>query len=161
VPFYLRTGKRMKKRSTEIAIQFKKAPHLLFREFLVEGTTLEPNLLSMRIQPDEGISLTFHTKVPGSPLRIRPMNMDFTYMPTDLAAAPSAYETLLLDAMQGDATLFARSDEVEAAWQITDQILQAWQELPPPEFPNYQAGTPGPEEADELLEADGHSWRPL
>jgi glucose-6-phosphate 1-dehydrogenase len=86
VPFYLRTGKRMKKRSTEIAIQFKKAPHLLFREFL-EGATLEPNLLTMRIQPDEGISLRFHTKY-RLPLRIRPMNMDFTYMPTDLAAAP-------------------------------------------------------------------------
>src|SRR5207249_501977 len=161
VPFYLRTGKRMKKRSTEIAIQFKKAPHLLFREFLVEGATLEPNLLTMRIQPDEGISLMFHTKVPGSSLRIRPMNMDFTYMPTDLAAAPSAYETLLLDAMQGDATLFARNDEVEAAWRIADQILTAWEELPAPEFPNYQAGTSGPEEADELIEADGHNWRPL
>src|SRR5436309_5087611 len=161
VPFYLRTGKRMKKRITEIAIQFKKAPHLLFREFLVEGATLEPNLLTMRIQPDEGISLMFHTKVPGSSLRIRPMNMDFTYMPTDLAAAPSAYETLLLDAMQGDATLFARNDEVEAAWRIADQILTAWEELPSPEFPNYQAGTSGPEEADELIEADGHNWRPL
>ena len=161
VPFYLRTGKRMKKRSTEIGIQFKKVPHLLFREFLVEGASLEPNLLTMRIQPDEGISLMFHTKVPGSPLRIRPMNMDFTYMPTDLAAAPSAYETLLLDAMQGDATLFARNDEVEAAWRITDQYFNAWEELPAPEFPNYQAGTSGPEEADELIEADGHSWRPL
>ena len=161
VPFYLRTGKRMRKRSTEIAIQFKKVPHLLFREFLVEGASLEPNLLSMRIQPDEGISLMFHTKVPGSPLRIRPMDMDFTYVPTDLAAAPSAYETLLLDAMQGDATLFARNDEVEAAWRITDEYLKAWEELPSPEFPNYQAGTSGPEEADELIEADGHSWRPL
>jgi len=161
VPFYLRTGKRMRKRSTEIAIQFKKVPHLLFREFLVEGASLEPNLLSMRIQPDEGISLMFHTKVPGSPLRIRPMDMDFTYVPTDLAAAPSAYETLLLDAMQGDATLFARNDEVEAAWRITDEYLKAWEELPSPEFPNYRAGTSGPEEADELIEANGHSWRPL
>jgi glucose-6-phosphate 1-dehydrogenase len=160
VPFYLRTGKRMKKRSTEIAIQFKRAPHLLFREFL-EGATLEPNLLTMRIQPDEGISLMFHTKVPGSPLRIRPMNMDFTYVPTDLAAAPSAYETLLLDAMQGDATLFARSDEVEAAWGIVDEILKAWAELPPPAFPNYAAGTPGPDAANALIELDGRRWRDL
>ncbi len=159
VPFYLRTGKRLKKRSTEIAIQFKRAPHLLFREF-VEGT-LEPNLLCMRIQPDEGISLMFHTKVPGSPLKIRPMTMDFTYGATDLAAAPTAYETLLLDAMQGDATLFARSDEVEAAWGIVDSILSAWGELPPPAFPNYEAGTAGPEAANKLIEADGRRWRDL
>ena len=160
VPFYLRTGKRMKKRSTEIAIQFKNVPHLLFREFL-EGATLEPNLLTMRIQPDEGISLMFHTKVPGSPLRIRPMNMDFTYVPTDLAAAPSAYETLLLDAMQGDATLFGRSDEVEVAWGIMDEILNAWEDLPPPEFPNYDAGASGPDVADALIELDGRRWRSL
>jgi glucose-6-phosphate 1-dehydrogenase len=159
VPFYLRTGKRLKKRSTEIAIQFKRAPHLLFREFLER--TLEPNVLCMRIQPDEGISLMFHTKVPGSPLRIRPMTMDFTYGATDLAAAPTAYETLLLDAMQGDATLFARSDEVETAWGIVDGILNAWSELPPPAFPNYAAGTAGPEAANKLIEADGRRWREL
>jgi len=160
VPFYLRTGKRMKKRSTEIAIQFKRAPHLLFRQFL-EGARLAPNVLCMRIQPDEGISLTFHTKVPGSPLKIRPMTMDFTYVPTDLAAAPTAYETLLLDAMQGDATLFARSDEVETAWEFVDEILKAWAELPPPAFPNYAAGSAGPEAADRLIEADGRRWREL
>jgi len=160
VPFYLRTGKRMKRRSTEIAIQFKRAPHLLFRDFL-HGATLEPNLLTMRIQPDEGISLMFHTKVPGSRLRIRPMTMDFTYMPTDLAAAPSAYETLLLDALQGDATLFARSDEVEAAWRIVDDISNAWEQLPPPGFPNYAAGTSGPDSANGLIEADGRRWREL
>ena len=160
VPFYLRTGKRLKKRSTEIAIQFKRAPHLLFREFL-EGALLAPNLLTMRIQPDEGISLMFHTKVPGSPLKIRPMTMDFTYGATDLAQAPTAYETLLLDAMQGDNTLFARSDEVEAAWGIVDSILSAWGELPPPAFPNYAAGTAGPEAANKLIEADGRRWRDL
>jgi glucose-6-phosphate 1-dehydrogenase len=160
VPFYLRTGKRLKKRSTEIAIQFKRAPHLLFREFL-EGALLAPNVLTMRIQPDEGISLMFHTKVPGSPLKIRPMTMDFTYGATDLAAAPTAYETLLLDAMQGDATLFARSDEVETAWGIVDSILSAWAELPPPAFPNYAAGTAGPEAANKLIEGDGRRWREL
>jgi glucose-6-phosphate 1-dehydrogenase len=160
VPFYLRTGKRLNKRSTEVSIQFKRAPHLLFREF-IDRTSLEPNLLTMRIQPDEGISLLFHTKVPGTPLRIRPMNMDFTYVQSDLAAAPSAYETLLLDAMQGDATLFARSDEVETAWQIMDEICSAWQELPPPDFPNYAAGSAGPKEADLLIEGDGRRWRHL
>jgi len=115
----------------------------------------------MRIQPDEGISLMFHTKVPGSPLKIRPMTMDFTYGATDLAAAPTAYETLLLDAMQGDATLFARSDEVETAWGIVDSILSAWAELPPPAFPNYAAGTAGPEAANKLIEGDGRRWREL
>ena len=160
VPFYLRTGKRMKRRSTEIAIEFKRAPNLLFRDFL-EGHSLEPNLLTMRIQPDEGISLKFHTKVPGSPLRIRPMNMDFTYVPTDLAAAPTAYETLLLDAMQGDTTLFARSDEVEAAWQVMEEVLDGWKDLPNRQISEYPAGTQGPEEADALVQADGRRWRHL
>jgi glucose-6-phosphate 1-dehydrogenase len=159
VPIYLRTGKRLKKRKTEIAIQFKKAPRLLFRDF-VEGS-LAPNLLTMRIQPDEGISLTFHTKVPGSPVRIRPMTMDFAYGATDLAEAPTAYETLLLDAMQGDNTLFARSDEVETAWRLVDNILSAWAELPPPAFPNHAAGTEGPDAANKLIEADGRRWREL
>jgi glucose-6-phosphate 1-dehydrogenase len=160
VPFYMRTGKRLRKRSTEIAIQFKKAPHPLFRDFL-EGASLAPNLLTMRIQPDEGISLMFHTKVPGSPLKIRPMTMDFTYGATDLAEAPTAYETLLLDAMQGDNTLFARSDEVETAWRLVDSILSAWAELPPPAFPNYAAGTEGPDAANKLIEADGRRWREM
>jgi glucose-6-phosphate 1-dehydrogenase len=160
VPFYLRTGKRLRRRSTEIAIEFKRPPNLLFRDHL-EGQSLEPNLLMMRIQPDEGISLRFYTKVPGSPLRIRPMNMDFTYVPTDLAAAPTAYETLLLDAMQGDATLFARSDEVEAAWDIMEEILEGWADLPVPDFPNYPAGDTGPEAAAELLRTYGRRWRPL
>jgi len=160
VPFYLRTGKRLGKHSTEIAIEFKRAPNLLFREFL-DGRSLEPNLLTMRIQPDEGISLKFHTKVPGSPLRIRPMDMDFTYVATDLAAAPTAYETLLLDAMQGDATLFARSDEVEAAWDVMDEILAGWAELPAPGFPNYPAGSAGPESADALIQTDGRRWLDL
>ena len=160
VPFYLRTGKRMKRRSTEIAIEFKRPPTLLFGDS-VDAQSLGPNLLTMRIQPDEGISLRFHTKVPGSPLRIRPMNMDFTYVPTDLAAAPTAYETLLLDALQGDTTLFARSDEVEAAWDVMQEILAGWAELPPPDFPNYSAGSAGPEAADDLIQADRRRWRDL
>jgi glucose-6-phosphate 1-dehydrogenase len=160
VPFYLRTGKRMHTRTTEIAIEFKRAPHLLFKDFL-EGHSLESNRLTMRIQPDEGISLKFHTKVPGSPLRIRPMNMDFMYMPTDLAAAPTAYETLLLDAMQGDATLFARSDEVEAAWSIIDEIHDGWAALPDGAMSTYAAGSGGPQSADTLIQADGRHWLDL
>jgi glucose-6-phosphate 1-dehydrogenase len=160
VPFYIRTGKRLKRRSTEIAVEFKRPPTVLFRNS-VGGQSLGPNLLTMRIQPDEGISVRFHTKVPGSPLRIRPMYMDFTYVPTDLAAAPTAYETLLLDALQGDTTLFARSDEVEAAWAVMEGILAGWAELPPPDFPNYSACSPGPAAADDLIQADRRRWRVL
>ncbi len=161
VPFYLRTGKRLPKRSTEVAIHFKRAPHLLFRE-IVDVSSMEPNILTMRIQPNEGISLKFHAKVPGSPIRIRPVNMDFLYGASFLVEAPSAYETLLLDALRGDSTLFTRSDEVEAAWAIMSDILEGWrQEEPPPVFPNYEAGTWGPEEANQLIERDGRQWRRL
>jgi glucose-6-phosphate 1-dehydrogenase len=160
VPFYLRTGKRMPKRSTEVSVHFKRAPHLLFRE-AVDTASLEPNVLSIRIQPNEGMSLKFLTKVPGAPLRMRPANMDFLYGASFLQEAPSAYETLLLDAMRGDATLFTRSDEVEAAWAITDNIHAAWETMPPPEFPNYEAGAWGPQEADDLIEKDGRQWRKL
>ncbi len=160
VPFYLRTGKRLPKRSTEIAIQFKRAPHLLFRE-IADVSALEPNVLTMRIQPNEGITLKFLTKVPGSPVRIRPANMDFLYGASFLTEAPSAYETLLLDALQGDATLFTRSDEVEAAWSIVTDIQEGWARLPPPAFPNYEAGTWGPEEGTALIESFGLQWRRL
>lgn len=160
VPFYLRTGKRLPKRATEIAVTFKRVPHLLFKE-AVEGPYLEPNVLSLRIQPNEGISLKFMTKVPGSPTRIRPANMDFLYGAAFLTEAPSAYETLLLDALRGDATLFTRSDEVEAAWGIMQPVLDTWASMPPPKFPNYEAGTWGPAEADELIRKDGRAWRRL
>jgi glucose-6-phosphate 1-dehydrogenase len=160
VPFYLRTGKRLKARTTEIAIEFKRPPNPLFRDFL-EGPWLEPNILCMRIQPGEGISLQFYTKVPGSPLKIRPMTMDFTSVPTDLAAAPTAYETLLLDAMQGDTTLFARNDEVEAAWDIMEEILGGWSRMSLDDLSEYSAGSEGPQAAEELLRRDGRSWRPL
>jgi glucose-6-phosphate 1-dehydrogenase len=160
VPFYLRTGKRLPKRSTEIAVTFKRAPHLLFRD-VVDAPYLDPNVLSIRIQPNEGISLKFLTKVPGSPLRIRPANMDFLYGASFLTQAPSAYETLLLDALRGDATLFARSDEVETAWTIVDPIMQGWRNSPPSDLPHYEAGTWGPAEADELIEREGRQWRKL
>lgn len=160
VPFYLRTGKRLPKRATEIAITFKTMPHLLFAE-AIDVPYLEPNVLSMRIQPNEGISLKFLTKAPGSPLRIRPANMDFLYGAAFLAQAPSAYETLLLDAFRGDTTLFTRSDEVNTAWSIVEPIMEGWANLPPPKFPNYEAGAWGPAKADELIERDGRQWRRL
>jgi glucose-6-phosphate 1-dehydrogenase len=160
VPFYIRTGKRLPKRTTEIAIQFRRAPHLLFRD-IVDVSDMEPTVLTIRIQPNEGISLKFLTKVPGSPARIRPAMMDFLYGAAFLTEAPSAYETLLLDAIRGDATLFTRADEVEAAWEIMTAVLDGWEQGPETALPTYEAGTFGPEEADELIERDGRQWRRL
>jgi glucose-6-phosphate 1-dehydrogenase len=158
VPFYLRTGKRLAKRATEIAIQFRDVPHRLFAE---SSTDPQPNLLAIRIQPDEGILLRFGSKVPGLGLEIRPVTMDFTYGTAFAVDAPDAYETLLLDAMLGDQSLFTRADEVEAAWTIATPLLDGWLDMPAPDFPNYDAGTWGPEAADELIERDGRRWRRL
>jgi glucose-6-phosphate 1-dehydrogenase len=156
VPFYLRTGKRMAKRASEIAIQFRDVPHRLFAE---ANTDPQPNLLAIRVQPDEGILLRFGSKVPGLGLDIRPVTMDFTYGTAFSTDAPDAYETLILDAMLGDQSLFTRADEVEAAWSIVTPIHDAWLDQPAPAFPNYGAGTWGPEDADELLQRDGRNWR--
>jgi glucose-6-phosphate 1-dehydrogenase len=156
VPFYLRTGKRLAKRATEIAIQFKSVPHRLFLE---SSTDPDPNLLAMRIQPDEGILLRFVAKVPGLGLDIRAVNMDFTYGSAFNVDSPDAYETLILDALLGDGSLFTRADEVEQAWSIVTPIIDAWLDMPPPEFPNYAAGSWGPEAADHLIERDGRRWR--
>jgi glucose-6-phosphate 1-dehydrogenase len=156
VPFYLRAGKRLPKRATEIAIQFHQVPHRLFKEAAVDP---EPNLLAMRIQPDEGILLRFSSKVPGLGLDVRAVNMDFTYGSAFSVDSPDAYETLILDSLLGDASLFTRADEVEEAWGIVTPILDAWVDAPPPDFPNYEAGTWGPPEADALLERDGRRWR--
>jgi glucose-6-phosphate 1-dehydrogenase len=158
VPFYLRTGKRMAKRATEISIQFRDVPHRLFE---ASSTDPQPNLLAIRVQPDEGILLRFGSKVPGLGLEIRPVTMDFTYGTAFSVDAPDAYETLLLDAMLGDQSLFTRADEVEAAWAIVSPIIDGWRDMPPPDFPNYEAGTWGPEAADELLARDGRRWRRL
>ena len=158
VPFYLRTGKRMAKRATEIAIQFRDVPHRLFAE---SNTDPQPNLLAIRVQPDEGILLRFGSKVPGLGLAIRPVTMDFTYGTAFSTDAPEAYETLILDAMLGDQSLFTRADEVEAAWAIVTPIHDAWVDGPAPEFPNYAAGTWGPDAAHELMERDGRTWRRL
>jgi glucose-6-phosphate 1-dehydrogenase len=156
VPFYLRMGKRLPKRATEIAIQFKDVPHRLFRD---SATDPEPNLLAMRIQPDEGIMLRFGAKVPGLGVDIRNVTMDFTYGSAFQVDSPDAYETLILDALLGDASLFTRADEVEEAWSIVDPIIQAWAEEDAPAFPSYEAGTWGPESADDLLAREGRRWR--
>ena len=158
VPFYLRTGKRMAKRATEIAIQFRDVPHRLFAD---AATDTEPNLLAIRVQPDEGILLRFGSKVPGLGLAIRPVTMDFTYGTAFSVDAPEAYETLILDAMLGDQSLFTRADEVEAAWAIVTPIHDAWVAGPAPDFPNYAAGTWGPDGAHELMSRDGRRWRRL
>ena len=156
VPFYLRAGKRLPKRATEIAIQFKDVPHRLFRDAAVDP---EPNLLAIRIQPDEGILLRFGSKVPGLGLDIRTVTMDFSYGSAFSVDLPDAYETLLLDVMLGDASLFTRADEIEAAWALATPIVESWVDGPAPDFPNYAAGTWGPESADALIERDGRRWR--
>jgi glucose-6-phosphate 1-dehydrogenase len=156
VPFYVRTGKRLPKRSTEIAIHYRGVPHRLFKD---EGVEPDPNLLAIRIQPDEGIMLRFGAKVPGLGLDVRSVTMDFTYGSAFSVDSPDAYETLILDALQGDASLFTRADEVEEAWSIVDPIIESWASGPPPDFPNYAAGTWGPPEADALIENDGRRWR--
>jgi glucose-6-phosphate 1-dehydrogenase len=156
-PFYLRTGKRLPKRASEIAIQFKRAPHLPFAKTVVEG--LSANVLVMRIQPHEGASLKIAAKVPGPTMRMRTVNMDFFYGSSFLVESPDAYERLVLDCMLGDPTLFAREDEVEQAWALVDRAEATWQEQPPLPFPNYAAGTWGPETADALIERDGRRWR--
>jgi glucose-6-phosphate 1-dehydrogenase len=161
VPFYLRTGKRMARRATEIAIQFKSPPLMLFSG---AATPPEPNLLALRIQPDEGIMLRFAAKVPDLGLDVRSVNMDFTYGLSFAREAPEAYETLLLDVMLGDPALFTRADEVEAAWGIVTPLENIWAEWDKEGSPDsdicfYEAGSWGPENADELMERDGRRWR--
>ena len=159
VPFYVRSGKRLPKQVTEISIQFRRAPHLLFGG--TPADRLEANVLALRIQPDEGISLKFVAKRPGTGLRVRPVNMDFRYGTAFGVRTPSAYETLLLECMRGDATLFARGEWVEQAWAHVMPILDTWQNAEPLNFPNYEAGSWGPQEADVLLARDGRVWRRL
>ena len=158
VPIYMRVGKRLPKSATEISVHFKKAPAVLFNK---ETITLDQNVLVIRIQPDEGISLRMQAKVPGTSLRIEPVKMDFHYGTSFGKASPEAYERLLLDAMSGDATLFARRDEVEEAWAFIDPIEEAWSGKSAPPLYFYPAGSWGPDEAEELLARDGRSWRRL
>ena len=156
VPIYVRTGKRLPKRVTEVALQFQRVPHLPFRA--QETRELHPNALVLRIQPDEGISLRFGAKVPGQAFEVRDVLMDFSYGSAFAEEAPDAYERLLLDAMIGDPTLFIRSDEVLQAWTIVDPILAAWAGRDVP-LAQYPAGTWGPKQADQLLARDGRRWR--
>lgn len=159
VPIYVRVGKRLPKSGTEISVHFKKAPSVLFNR---ESQAIEQNVLVIRIQPDEGISLRMQAKVPGTSFRIESVKMDFHYGTSFGKASPEAYERLLLDAMAGDATLFARRDEVEQAWAFIDTIEEAWVEKEnAPKLCTYPAGSWGPEEADELLARDKRSWRRL
>ena len=149
-------GKRLARRETTIAIQFKRAPHPPFEEVQAEG--LRPNVLLIHVQPNEGMSLGIGAKVPGLGMTIRTVHMDFLYGAAFREGVPEAYERLILDAMHGDATLFTRADEIEEQWALVDAIVAAWQR-DRPAFPNYAAGTWGPPSADELLHRDGRSWR--
>jgi len=158
VPFYLRSGKRLAHKTSEIAVRFKSIPHRLFGE---AGDTLDNNELVMKIQPEEGISLRFSAKVPGPKMHIRSVSMDFNYGTGFGVVSPPAYERLIGDAMRGDATLFTRWDAVEAAWQAVMPVLETWQEVPDETFPNYAAGSQGPASADRLIQADGREWRKI
>jgi glucose-6-phosphate 1-dehydrogenase len=158
VPFYLRTGKRMARRVTEIAVHFKRPPVLLFRDAHAGGG-LQPNVLVLRVQPDEGFSLSIESKVPGHAVALQPVAMDYSYGTTLNELPFSAYETVLVDAMEGDTTLFTRGDQAEEAWKIVGPVLDAWAKPPKRTISIYEAGTWGPEAADSLIARDGHSWR--
>lgn len=158
VPFYLRCGKRLPKKATEIAITFKHPPEVLFQS---PENISDPNVLAIRIQPDEGISLKINCKVPGQGISIQPVKMDFRYGSYFGIAPPEAYERLILDFIIGDSTLFAREDEVEHSWRLLTPVLDYWQKNKPTDFPNYPAGTWGPKAADALMEKDQRKWRLL
>jgi glucose-6-phosphate 1-dehydrogenase len=158
VPFYLRTGKRMPRKLTEVAIQFKPTPHLMFPSR--DGQAPHRNLLAFRLQPDEGIVQTFAAKQPGPEITIRPVTMDFEYADAfGIDAMPRAYSWLLLDVMQGDQRLFARMDWIREAWRIVDPVVSAWEGRAWEEYPDYAAGTWGPAGARALLEREGRGWR--
>ena len=159
VPFYVRTGKRLENSATNVRVHFKRTPHALFSR--TPDEEMDTNVITMRIQPNEGISVAFGAKRPGSQLRMMTVEADFSYAEAFGKDTAAAYETLLLDAMRGDATLFTRRDEVEAEWKIITPIEQAWSELPAPRFPNYAAGSAGPEAAQDLISTDNRCWSTL
>ncbi len=156
VPFYLRTGKRLPSKISEVSIQFRPVPHQTFPSTAV--LDWRPNRLLIAIQPEEGILLRFEAKYPGPTMRLSPVIMQFYYREAFKTAPPEAYETLLLDVMRGDATLFMRADQTEAAWSILTPILDVWEAIKPTDFPNYQSGNWGPEAAETLIAQDGRSW---
>jgi glucose-6-phosphate 1-dehydrogenase len=159
VPFYLRTGKRLTRRTTEIAIQFRRSPFVLFRNTKIAD--LQTNRLVIHIQPDEGISLRFGAKVPGPVMQLGLVNMEFDYARDFGRSHSTGYERLMYDCMMGDATLFQRADMVEAGWRVIQPVLDAWSSNPANQFPNYAAGSWGPAESDELLGHDGRAWRTI
>jgi glucose-6-phosphate 1-dehydrogenase len=159
VPFYLRTGKRLPKRVSEVAIQFKDVPQILFNAN--PEMQLEPTVLSVRVQPEEGLAMRIASKLPGPKIRIYPVKMEFNYASGFGGSSPEAYERLILDVMAGDATLFMRRDQVETAWQFVTPILDRWEKVSVRDLPEYQCGTWGPVEADRLIEPDGRYWRSL
>lgn len=159
VPFFVRTGKRLARRVTEISVHFKRTPQALFAR--TRDEEIDPNVITLGIQPEEGIALKFGAKKPAAQMQMAPVEAEFCYRTAFGAAIPEAYTTLLLDAMRGDATLFTRGDEVEAEWRIITPIEEAWAQLPPPSFPNYVAGSSGPPEADKLIAGDHRRWHQL
>jgi glucose-6-phosphate 1-dehydrogenase len=159
VPFYLRTGKRLAARHTEVAVQFKRAPLVLFRDTPVNQ--LDANQLIIHIAPDEGISLRFGAKIPGAQMKVGEVEMDFNYADYFGTTANTGYEVLLYDGIMGDQTLYQRADMVEAGWTAVDPILDVWKALPARNFPNYAAGSWGPEEATDIIARDGRSWRKI
>jgi glucose-6-phosphate 1-dehydrogenase len=159
VPFYLRTGKRLPKRTTEIAIQFHRPPLEIFKR--VSPSPVAPNLLIINVQPDEGISVRFEAKLPGTRMQLAPVMMKFAYGDAFIRAVPEAYETLLLDALIGDSTLFARHDFVETSWALISPVHDAWRADAAKTIPSYEAGEWGPAEATALVNAQGHRWRTL
>ena len=158
VPFYLRTGKRLARKVTEIAVTLKPVPHLAFQSSGSVG--VQANQIILTVQPDEGVSVSLGAKIPGPRMRIRPVNMEFRYGTSFISQSPEAYERLILDAMRGDATLFTRDDEIEALWGIIDPILTAWHQDITSAIPQYRSGSTGPVDADALLD-DGRRWRRL
>jgi glucose-6-phosphate 1-dehydrogenase len=156
VPFYLRTGKRMNETISVITIQFKPVPHQAFPQESVENW--QPNKLILNIQPDMGIRLRFQAKRPGLNMHLTPVDMMFDYSSSYTKGTPEAYETLLLDVIEGDATLFMRADQVEAAWEVLMPVIETWDKNPTVNFPNYTAGNQGPEDAEALIAKDGKSW---
>ena len=159
MPFYVRTGKRLARQATEIRVHFMGAPQALFTPS-AEGS-VAANVVAISIQPDEGIKLQFGAKQPGGQMKVVPVQAEFCYRTAFGGNIPVAYQTLLLDAMRGDATLFTRGDEIEAEWSIITPIEQAWAQLPPPDFPNYAAGSEGPRAADRLLSGKRDGWHQI
>ena len=157
MPFYLRSGKCLAKKTSQIIVEFQRPPHLMFH--LPDASKFIPNVLSLCIQPDEGIHLTFEAKVPDTDQDMQPVDMEFLYCDSFSGVLPDAYEKLLLEALQGDASLFTRSDGIEAAWKLIDSIANGWEETNTPELSLYRRGSWGPSEANALLARDGRTWR--